>query len=95
MSSYNYRQNREEIQELLHQYENLKSGRSHSFLEEDAFEKIIDYYDEREELSKSEPGMMFLADQNAFYWMIQKPEVAAIIHKEGHIETTTSRLFEA
>ena len=53
MSSYNYRQNREEIQELLHQYENLKSGRSHSFLEEDAFEKIIDYYDEREELSKA------------------------------------------
>ncbi len=50
MSSSNYRQNREEIQELLQQYENLKSGRSHSFLEEDAFEKIIDYYDEKEDL---------------------------------------------
>lgn len=53
MSSYNYRQNREEIQELLHQYENLKSGKSHSFLEEEAFEKIIDYFDDREELAKA------------------------------------------
>jgi len=31
----------------------VKSGKSHSFLEEDAFEKIIDYYDEKEELSKA------------------------------------------
>jgi len=53
MSSYNYRQNRDEIQELLHQYDNLRSGRSHSFLEEEAFEKIIDYFDEREELLKA------------------------------------------
>ena len=53
MSSYNYRQNREEIQELLHQYENLRSGKPHSFLEEEAFEKIIDYFDEKEELPKA------------------------------------------
>ncbi len=53
MSSYNYRQNREEIQELLHQFENLKSGKSHSFLDEEAFEKIIDYYDEKEDLAKA------------------------------------------
>lgn len=53
MSSYNYRQNREEIQELLQQYENLKSGKSHSFFEEETFEKIIDYFDDREELVKA------------------------------------------
>jgi len=53
MSSYNYRQNREEIEELLQQYENLKSGRAHSFLEEDAFEKIIDFYDDEENLAQA------------------------------------------
>ena len=51
MSKNPYRQDREELKELLHQYDNLKSGRQHSFFEEDAFEKIIDYFDEREELA--------------------------------------------
>jgi tetratricopeptide (TPR) repeat protein len=45
-----YQQDKE-MRELLEQYQNLRSGRSHSFLDEDAFEKIIDYYDEQEEIS--------------------------------------------
>jgi tetratricopeptide (TPR) repeat protein len=53
MSKYPYRQDREELKELLEQYENLKAGKSHSYLEEDSFEKIIDYYDEKEELTKA------------------------------------------
>ena len=53
MSKYPYRQDREELRELLQQYDNLKSGRSHSFIEEDAFEKIIDHYDEKDELPKA------------------------------------------
>jgi tetratricopeptide (TPR) repeat protein len=48
-----YRENREELKELLQQYQNLKQGRSHSFLEEDAFEKIINYYDEKEDLNEA------------------------------------------
>jgi tetratricopeptide (TPR) repeat protein len=48
-----YREDREELQELLKQYQNLKQGRSHSFLEEDAFEKIIDYYDEKDDLNEA------------------------------------------
>lgn len=51
MSKYPYRQNREEIRELLQQFENLKAGKSHSFLEEDAFERIVDYYDEKEQFA--------------------------------------------
>lgn len=53
MSKYPYRQDREELKELLQQYENLRTGKSHSFIEEDSFEKIIDYYDEKDELPKA------------------------------------------
>ncbi|MBN9299268.1 MAG: tetratricopeptide repeat protein [Filimonas sp.] len=46
-----FREDREEMRELLKQYENLKAGRSHSFLEEDAFERIIDYFDDKDDLN--------------------------------------------
>jgi tetratricopeptide (TPR) repeat protein len=48
-----YQEDREELKELLIQYQNLKHGRSHSFLEEDAFERIIDYYDEKDDLTEA------------------------------------------
>jgi tetratricopeptide (TPR) repeat protein len=41
------------MRELLRQFENLKTGRQHSFLEEDAFERIIDYFDEKDEMVKA------------------------------------------
>lgn len=44
------REDREELKELLRQFQNLRSGRNHSFIEEESFEKIIDYYDDKEEL---------------------------------------------
>ena len=40
----------DEIKELLKQFRNLQNGRGNSFLNEDAFEKIIDYFDEIESL---------------------------------------------
>ncbi|SFE95513.1 Tetratricopeptide repeat-containing protein [Chitinophaga sp. CF118] len=48
----------EELRDLLQQFENLKSGQSHSFLDEDSFELIIDYYDEHDEL----PNAMHAAE---------------------------------
>ncbi|HKZ67079.1 MAG TPA: hypothetical protein VJ111_12010, partial [Chitinophagaceae bacterium] len=48
-----YQEDREHMRELILQYENLKIGRSHSFIEEEAFEKIINYFEEKEELSKA------------------------------------------
>ena len=53
MSKYPYRQDRDELRELLQQYDNLKSGRGNSFIEEDSFEKIIDYFDEKDEIAKA------------------------------------------
>jgi len=53
MSKYPYRQDREEIKALLQQFENLKTGKSNSFIEEDSFERIIDYFDEKEQLTQA------------------------------------------
>src|SRR3954463_6885033 len=48
-----YRRDKEEMRELLKQYQNLKAGRSHSFLDEESFEKIIEHYDEGEEIPQA------------------------------------------
>ena len=48
-----YREDREALKELLQQYQNLKQGRHHSFIEEDAFERIIDYYDEKDDINEA------------------------------------------
>jgi tetratricopeptide (TPR) repeat protein len=48
-----YQEDREQMQELLRQFENLKSGRKNSFIEEDSFEKIINYFEEKDELPKA------------------------------------------
>lgn len=53
MLEHHSRNEQEELDELLRQYENLRNGKSHSFLEEEAFERIIDYFDDNENLSQA------------------------------------------
>jgi len=48
-----YREDREQIKELLKMYDNLNHGRSNSFIEEDSFEKIIEYFQENDEFTKA------------------------------------------
>ena len=48
MQDHLSQEERNELNELLRQYENLQNGRMHTFLEEEAFERIIDYFDEKE-----------------------------------------------
>jgi tetratricopeptide (TPR) repeat protein len=61
-----YRENREELTELLKQYENLKTGRSHKFLDEEAFEKIVEFFDEKEDLQKALEAAEFGSEQYPF-----------------------------
>ena len=49
MREHPFSEDREEMKELLAQFELLKNGRSHSFIEEDAFIKLIEYFDEKED----------------------------------------------
>src|SRR5215218_2513878 len=53
MNTEPYQNDSESIKELLKQYDNLRNGRSTIFLEEESFEKIIDWYDDQEETAKA------------------------------------------
>ncbi|RYE01732.1 MAG: tetratricopeptide repeat protein [Sphingobacteriales bacterium] len=44
---------KETLKELLKHYDNLRAGRSSTFLEEESFEKIIDYFDDLEDFPKA------------------------------------------
>jgi tetratricopeptide (TPR) repeat protein len=53
MKEKDYHEGREELKELLRQYENLRAGKVHAFLEEEAFERIIDHFDEIDDFPKA------------------------------------------
>ncbi|TAG99117.1 MAG: hypothetical protein EAZ17_08735, partial [Sphingobacteriales bacterium] len=53
MSENPYREEHEDIREILRQFENLKAGRSHSFLYEESFERIVDHFDDMDDLPKA------------------------------------------
>ena len=65
-----YREDREQLRELLKKYENFKNGRSHSFIEEDSFEKIIDYYQEKEDLIRAMEAAEIAAEQFPYSSML-------------------------
>jgi len=77
MSKYPYRQDREELKALLQQFENLKAGKPNSFIEEDSFERIIDHFDEKEQLN--------LALEAAAYGIEQYPYSAMLMLKKADI----------
>ncbi|UAY52588.1 tetratricopeptide repeat protein [Ferruginibacter albus] len=77
MSKYPYRQDREEMRELLNQYQNLKNGKAHSFIEEDSFEKIIDYFDEKDQLKD--------AIEAADYAIEQYPYSSSLLIKKADL----------
>lgn len=58
-----YQEDREQMRELLRQYENLRNGRSSSFIEEESFERIISYFEEREEIPKAMEACEMAIDQ--------------------------------
>src|SRR6476620_11518292 len=51
MQDHLSRDDRDELNELLRQYENLRKGKNHIFLDEEAFERVIDHFDDKEDLT--------------------------------------------
>jgi tetratricopeptide (TPR) repeat protein len=82
-----YREDREELKELLRQYHNLKMGRSHSYIEEEDFERIIDYYDEKEDLPEA-----LMAAENG---LEQFPYSSQLMIKRADMLLATRRYAEA
>lgn len=77
-----FREDREQIRELLLRYDNLIQGRSHSFLEEDAFEKIISYFQEKENLKKAIEVANYATQQYPYssILLIKKADVLIGLH---------------
>ena len=48
-----FRENADEIEDLLQQYESLRSGRRSSFLEEESFEILIEHFSEKNNFFKA------------------------------------------
>ncbi|GAO44184.1 tetratricopeptide repeat protein [Flavihumibacter petaseus] len=63
MKEYPFRQDREDLEALLKIYHDRKSGRSYSFLDEDSFEKIINYFDESEDLAQAQEACDMAVEQ--------------------------------
>ena len=82
-----YREDREELKELLRQYHNLRLGRQHSFLEEDAFERIIDHFDEKDNL----PGALEAAEIG----LSQFPYSSQLMIKKADLLLATRKYREA
>lgn len=82
-----HREDRELIRELLKQYENLRHGRNHSFIDEESFEKIISHYQEKEDLAKAMDAAETASEQY--------PYSAQLLIKKADILLANRRYMEA
>lgn len=53
MQDYSSNENKQELAQLLSQYNNLRTGKSRYYFDEEAFEKIIDHFDDKDELNNA------------------------------------------
>lgn len=87
MSKNPYREDHEDIREILRQYENLKAGRSHSFLYEESFERIVDHFDDMDDLSRALEAVEVGIEQF--------PYSSALIIKKADLLIATRKYQEA
>lgn len=87
MQDHISREDRDEFNELLRQYQNLRSGKSHAFLEEDAFERIIDYFDDKDSMTQA----MEAADTGLEYF----PFSSQLLIKKADLLIATRHYREA
>ena len=63
MKDNHYRQEREEMNELLRQYNNFKTGKKFNFIEEESFQRLIDYFDENDNMPSALEAVNFAVEQ--------------------------------
>ncbi len=79
MRDNSYRKDKDEIRELLEQYQNLKSGRSSSYLDEDSFERLIDHFDDAEDLPQALEAADYAIAQFAYSSLLQLKKADLLI----------------
>jgi len=87
MSKNPYRQEREELKELLELFNNLKEGRANSFIEEEGFARIIEYFSEKEEY---EPALEVVG-----YAIRQYPYSAGLLLQKADILISLKKYRQA
>lgn len=80
-------QDKEDIKELIKQFQHLRAGRSHRFLDEESFEKIIDYFDDIEDVTQ--------ALEAAELGVEQFPYSSSLLIKKADLMIATRRYHEA
>ena len=86
MKEQPYDEDREHIRELLKQFESLKAGRSHSFLDEDAFDKIINFYEEKEQIEKAMEAVDIAIEQYPYSAMLLIRKADIMLSKRQYRE---------
>lgn len=87
MSNFSSRQDRDDMHEILRAYNNLKMGRNHTFIREEDFERLIDYFDDKEDLPAA-----IEASENAIH---QYPYSASLLLKKADLQIAGRKYQEA
>jgi len=83
MSNSAFESDENDINELINAYQNLKIGKSHYFLDEDSFEKIIQFYDEKENLKEAFTAVEIGLEQFPYssLLMIKKADILVALQR--------------
>ncbi len=76
----------DDLDELIRQFENMKAGRSHDFLDEDSFEQIIDYFDDQDELRKALQAAELAVEQFPFSTLLLLKKADLLIEAKHYQE---------
>lgn len=105
MSKFPYRQDREELKALLQQFANLKEGMPNSFIEEDGFERIIEYFEDKEQYASVLEACEFAISQypysssllllkaNALIILRKYEEALYILEQSELLDSTDTALY--
>ena len=87
MHEHPFRENADELEELIRQYEDLRAGKKAAFLEEESFEIIIEYFNEKNNFFKA----LEVVDTALDYF----PYSADLFIKKADLFIATNRYNEA
>ena len=84
-----YRQDKEGMMELLQQYNSMKQGKGYLFIEEDSFEQLIDYFDEKDDLATALEAADYGIEQYPYSSILKIKKADILIAKRHYREALT------